>query len=412
MSNEMARATEKTETAWVIEPRSPLVLRTGRVGINGTGKVSFDFPMPGTIAGATRAAFADANNWDFEVRGHRALVEAIEVHGPLLARQNVEKGALELFFPKPADAVYLQDRARGSAWVYTAYPVEPAAGEGCDLPHSGLLPVVLDAEVLAKPVDGPAFWDEQTMTRWLLGDEFASNPDQCGQSAPPNAVRTHVQMNRERRAHEDEGLFESGGPDFAPRAIRTSRDGCAAGWDYWQYAMLVHTGSVGLAETIEGAVRRIGADGRTAYFTGSNAWPRIPNDLARGLDGLRPGSVFRLVLATPAVFSAGWIPGWLNESDLTSRKGLVPEAPGLRLRLVAAACDRWQAYSGWNMEKGGPRAIRRLVSAGAVYWFELIKGSGADIAKLWLQPISDSQAARRDGFGLALPGLCRGKPGN
>jgi CRISPR-associated protein Cmr3 len=113
------------------------------------------------------------------------------------------------------------------------------------------------------------------------------------------------------------------------------------------------------------------------------------------------------VLATPAIFKNGWLPGWLGD-DLT---GSPPGLPAVRIKLTAAAVDRWQPYSGWAMaRKHGQRAIRRLVPAGAVYWFELIAGWGEDIADLWLQPISDDPADRNDGFGMVLPGVTRTRP--
>ena len=72
--------------------------------------------------------------------------------------------------------------------------------------------------------------------------------------------------------------------------------------------------------------------------------------------------------------------------------------------------ERWRAVSGWNLEKGkrGPKAIRRLVPAGSVYFFELKDGNPADLAKLWLKSVSDKGQDgqdRRDGFGLAMWGI-------
>lgn len=213
MPNETKAPEFKTDATWFIEPRSPLVFRTGRVGLHGSaGKEVFDFPVPGTVAGAVRAAYADANDWNFtKTDDHKRLVESVAVHGPLLASQPLTGGELTVVFPKPADAIYIKDPATGRSSVYTAYPQTPVPDEGCDLPHPDLLPVVLDASALAKPIEGPAFWDKSAIKGWLLGADFISAPEQCGMAAPSMAVRTHMQMDRERRANKDGGLFESAG---------------------------------------------------------------------------------------------------------------------------------------------------------------------------------------------------------
>jgi CRISPR-associated protein Cmr3 len=409
--NDDKASDSKIAATWWIEPRSPLVFRTGQVGLHGSaGKEVFDFPVPGTIAGAVRAAYADANDWDLaQEADHRRLVESIEVQGPILASERLQGDGLKVFFPKPADAVYLKES--DAETVCTAFPerVGTTTDENCDLPHGDLQPVVLDANVLAKPITGPEFWTQDLMELWLLGEKVVSKPEECGVATPPRAIRIHVQMDRERRTHKDEGLFESAGLDFAPRVDKNSPAGSI--WDHRQYGMLVKT-SVGkdLPKGIAGRVRRVGADGRTAYFASTSGWPTIPDKLREALNALKPGSTFRLVLVTPAIFTHGWRLGLLSDIDLT---GSLPELPTVRVKLIAATVDRWKAYSGWDMTPngGGQRAIRRLVPAGAVYWFELLAGRGEDIAHLWLRPISDLPEDRDNGFGLVLPGIARTRRG-
>jgi CRISPR-associated protein Cmr3 len=107
-----------------------------------------------------------------------------------------------------------------------------------------------------------------------------------------------------------------------------------------------------------------------------------------------------LTLITPGLFSAGYRPGWLDD-DLC---GAPPGCPGLRLRLCAVAVERWQPHSGWDLASQKPRATRKLMAAGAVYWFEVLDGgTPAALQTLWLNSLSDDPQDRRDGFGLALP---------
>jgi CRISPR-associated protein Cmr3 len=56
-------------------------------------------------------------------------------------------------------------------------------------------------------------------------------------------------------------------------------------------------------------------------------------------------------------------------------------------------------------EPRGPKPVRRMVPAGGVYFFELLKGQSSDLEKLWLESVSDEEQDRRDGFGLATWGI-------
>jgi len=83
------------------------------------------------------------------------------------------------------------------------------------------------------------------------------------------------------------------------------------------------------------------------------------------------------VLATPAIFSGGWKPGWLNSGE-QGLEGIVPSTD-VKLRLKGVTIERWQPLSGWSLEKGlvGPKPVRRMVPAVGVYFFEVVPGSNA-----------------------------------
>ena len=65
---------------------------------------------------------------------------------------------------------------------------------------------------------------------------------------------------------------------------------------------------------------------------------------------------------------------------------------------------RWQPHSGWDLATQQPRATRKLIPAGAVYWCEILAGlTPAALEPLWLASLCDDPQDGRDGFGLALP---------
>jgi CRISPR-associated protein Cmr3 len=129
-----------------------------------------------------------------------------------------------------------------------------------------------------------------------------------------------------------------------------------------------------------------------------------PEKLAEALKGKKK---VRMVLASPAIFSDGWKPGWLNGWPENESPDGWPD--GLNLKLISACIDRWKPISGWCLEKGkqGPKAVRRIVPAGSVYFFEIVNCDldAGDLAKgMWLKAVSDKKRDRMDGFGLAVFG--------
>ncbi len=107
-------------------------------------------------------------------------------------------------------------------------------------------------------------------------------------------------------------------------------------------------------------------------------------------------------MVTPAVYSGGWLPGWLDEG-LT---GTLP-GTGIRVRLVSACIPRRQSFSGWDYKERQPKAASYAVPAGSVYLFEVTSGdvTADGLKRLFLEPLCDEERFNNDGFGLALPGV-------
>lgn len=120
-----------------------------------------------------------------------------------------------------------------------------------------------------------------------------------------------------------------------------------------------------------------------------------------------------MILATPAIFSNGWLPAWLKCKRLDDGSDVLEGTPpgasdDLKLRLISACVDRWKPISGWSAEakSRGPKAIRRMVPAGSVYFFEVQPGgNSSELGKLWLRSVCDKEEDRKDGFGLAVWGI-------
>lgn len=435
-----------------LDPLAPVIVRSGRPFDDQSGADPARFPPPSTVAGCLRTAWARETGRDFGPELAR-----LAVAGPLLFNPE-NRDEHRVLAPKPADALYFGhgDAAR----CVRAEPRAFEAGCGADMPD-GLLPVQLVERVDGKPGGGPAWWSWADLLAFRLGEEIPStrtvgtggtgeadgtgeagraggngrppssredghphgavhpdtgaadadteqSPDEqrfyerlCenGWSPPPQGDRrTHVAIDPGTRAAAAGRLFQTEGLDLDAPAAAQDREP-PAGEKRWPAAagglrLLARCG-----EALGEGLVHLGGERRLAALQPEpeDIWPSPPPGW---LDRIVRAGGLSLTLLTPAIFSAGYRPGWLD-ADLA---GSPPAVPGLRLQLRAVAVGRWQPHSGWDLVRGRPRPSRKLAGAGAVYWFRILDGidSGA-LDALWLASIGDGEQDRRDGFGLALP---------
>lgn len=370
-----------------VEPRDAVISRDGRpFGAAPGGRMKgLDWLFPSVLAGSLRTLLGTQAGGNFDEATVTDL-KAVEVAGPLLAVGH------ELYLPAPRDFILreLPDRA--------GFAARPATGLGecCDLPH-GLEPVLLPetAGDDFKPGKAPAFWSVTQMGRWLAsatGTNFAAPPETkpSGFSAAPEKVdRYHSAIAAVSGTADDGKLFKTVGLAFAHGTAMAARVRCA------EQSRL--TGSLQNLNTLHplGGERRL-----SAFRSGSEVNWICPGAVT---EGLKKSSLVRMVVATPAIFKDGWKPGWLDENWRGS-----PPGSDLKLRLVGAVVERWRPVSGWSLERGkvGAKAVRRVVPAGSVYFFE-VEGApdGRMLADRWLEAVSDETQDRLDGFGLAVWGV-------
>src|SRR5579883_1461241 len=96
-------------SAWIIEPREPVMVRDGRPFDPQPGVVAatLPFPFPSTTAGAARH-LAGCTDGVFTVpQADLAELLTIQVRGPLLAEETDDQ-TWRLLVPAPADALLLE----------------------------------------------------------------------------------------------------------------------------------------------------------------------------------------------------------------------------------------------------------------------------------------------------------------
>lgn len=106
---------------------------------------------------------------------------------------------------------------------------------------------------------------------------------------------------------------------------------------------------------------------------------------------------FRLVLATPGLFADGWYLPGLDADNLWHGPN------GCTARLVAAAVNRADTVSGWDLARWQPKSAQRAAPIGSVYWFEDFQGSTEALGKLVVEglwTISDypDRSRKAEGF--------------
>ncbi len=420
-------------TSYFIDPKAPLLFGDGRPFGATECAETLPFPLPSTVAGAMRTAYAEQRGMAFA--GSRETLLSLPIAGPLLASRSLAnpQGDLEVYLPKPADAVYfkIQDQQTEDHKTQDQKPQNPllarrlrpgeitVAGAGTDLPHN-LLPVFLSGDNdKSKPGKGPTWWRLQQAAQWLADDRqnslTAEDPKDLGVDALPMERRTHVALDPDTLTNRDGQLFQTAGLDFGPRLQSTGPRRQFCGWQSSTYGLLVQYQADGTETFLSDSprMRTVGGERRPAWIEpAGSAWPGLPEVLSKALAQAqaKPASTgfgIRLMLVTPALFERGWLPGWLDES----LQGSPPGHARLKLQLCAASLERWQPFSGWDLQSrnrhsaGAARAIRRMVPSGSLYWFKVLEGDADTIAKLWLSPVSDREQDCRDGFGLAAPGV-------
>ncbi|MCX7926273.1 MAG: type III-B CRISPR module-associated protein Cmr3 [Fimbriimonadales bacterium] len=406
-----------------IYPIDSMLFRDGRpfgMELGAQAAVSMPIPTPSTTAGFLRTLIGNLKGVDWEAVRNGYSEECVK--GPLLQLNE------QYVFPAPADAVVFRQKrgqqpcsqsheasSEGEAQATPAeepievVPLRPyilKGGQGCCMPHydCGLQPLMLTSPNRDKPVSGYDFWDWDALRGWLL-DKPPGKLHKI--SSPPAERRVHVAINEATLTSEESLLYTVEYRSYELHDMKQQRAYC------WSILAQVSTD----LSRVQGA-GGLGGERRLAYVEqlDNSAWLTCPDELKNALKGTKR---VRMYLATPALFTCGWEPGWLKKEQRNGNCALIgspPCAPEVELKLVAAAVPRRLAVSGWSLKKVGPKPVKWCAPAGSVYFFEVVEGDPGVLAeKCWLESVSDGKEqngraengdrAREAGFGLALWGV-------
>lgn len=388
----------------VVTPRDPVIVRDGRPFGTGGRMKPLGWPTPSLVAGSLRTILGLRRNGGgvFDEELVKAVLN-LAIRGPLGYADG------KLWLPTPRDIIcFIKE---GKLDYMTLRPKRMADGEYCNLPHPSLLPLGVDVDAKAKPC--APLWTMEKLSEWLLnplGKGFAvpHETDVFGEDCgplPARSARSHTAIDPNTLASMESKLFETVGLDF--ERVRKDENGRRE-FHQEPLELVIRIGRAdGFTFELSGldGLYPLGGERRLARWralSGIDELWHCPADLKKALS---KATQVRMVLATPAIFTGGWLPGWLHDAN-GYLEGSPPDSD-IRLRLVGAVLERWQPISGWSVENGkaGPKPVRRMVGAGGVYFFDVVGGLAAPLADDWLAAVSDGEQDRREGFGLALWGV-------
>jgi len=145
-------------------------------------------------------------------------------------------------------------------------------------------------------------------------------------------------------------------------------------------------------------VFQLGGEGKTVSYEvlGSNPTKEIEDVKLEPKDNM-----FKIYLATPAIFKKGWIPDWIDENKLEGEK------EGIKLKLIACAIGKFLRIGGWDMANNKPKTMYKAVPAGSVYYFKVLNGADSEKIKNVFHFKNISDINPEEGFGLSLVGVVR-----
>lgn len=378
---------------WTIEPRDRLVVRDARSQAGTNRLKSLPFPLPTTVAGCVRTRIGSARQDWIDVAQQVTLV------GPWLVDLGRDHQPLA---PAPRDCFWVGGPGKGRTHEWHQHhlvPQSPPAGSSSNLPPG--LAFVLPKqppEEQSKGKNGPRHWQWSAMLRWLAAPSTGQVPE-ASLPGPLEVLtseeRTHVSIDPDTHTAREGALYSTEGLRFGA----SMRD---------RYALGFRVDGNRTRELSPGMVR-LGGEGRLSRLelAPESIWPQ-PDPALSGALASHSGRI-RIVLLTPGLFpTEGWRP-----SDAALQRVF-----GQGARLVAACVDRPLTVSGWEVlfhpdrknergyrEEWGPKASRRAVPAGAVYWVETTLRGEELLNKAWMQSLYEEDQDHRDGFGRMLLGV-------
>lgn len=348
-------------TSWCLEPRDPLVFGDGSRTPALAPRHRFLLPPQGTLAGMVRTRFA-AELADVSKEDARRLLD-IHIRGPWLARFQNQGENPVLWLPIPADVMAVRDGKSESYLPGELLPLNE--GEGTLWPSGAFVPRML-VHSIERLESGTKtsrphfpFWPFERVVRWNVYPGLDGSIREVQRHVRPE-YRVHTAVEDTTWTAEPEALFSTPGlrydTSFGIAAEVTDHRGLRI--------------PPGPSPDAPPHLLVLGAEARTVSckvqpgpcFPSFDDYRSLYSERIAQLlaDGREIG--LRLQLLTPGCFG-DWQPRW-------------PKV--FAGKLLTTCLERYVPVSGWDLQAKGPRAVRRLVPAGSVYFLGPFTGASPE----------------------------------
>jgi len=361
---------------WIkINPFDTLFFRTPRpfsMGMDSWAEFVFP-PYPSTIYGAIRSflIFRKGKLSDFldgkikdDAIGIKDKKGTLRLKGPFIFKSN------KPIFRAPLDLVKTEENKKAILQLLEIIKKPTFMISNYELPYI----LVWKRKEKAESADGWINYDE--LLNYIKGDKEKYSI--LGSDIFFEEPKIGIKRDRKTLTSE-EGML------YRVKMIRLNKD------------VSIGVEISGVDSFPEKGVIQLGGEGKSAFFE------RIEDPLKDLKDiEFKSNGIFKLYLATPAIFEKGWIPKWIDEKSLEGEK------EGIKLRLIACAIGRYVPIGGWDLANKRAKPLRKAIPAGSVYYFQIRDSSSSEKIKeaFHLRSISDYNS--EEGFGLSILGKVRG----
>jgi len=389
--------------AYFIEPFDTLFFRDGRpFEIGGEASLKIP-PSPSTFYGAIRSSILANVEKGFQkfdrasdekltrVVGKKGdsegITASLSIAGPFFAFTSENK--TEILFPRPMDLLEFENRTDNGTNVvkvkipvglelyeldnsietnstYRTYAINPFA-EMIETQKGFILP-----KLLQKYLDGSTTFEEEDKELILDYDDIFLSDYREGNAL--HLKNKNVEQGR---------LFTIQHIQFKQNVGQKEK--------IFGFFIIVNGDEELLPNEM---ILRLGGDGKTAYMRNVLV-PEILDE-QKIMNQITKTRLFKLYLATPAIFEMGWKSRFMHN-------GYLDNYPGLKFELIGACLDRMEMFGGYDVVANVPKLSFPAVQAGSVYYFRLVEGSAEDVIKIFhKQNISDFR--KNQGFGYTFVG--------
>lgn len=389
--------------SYLIESLAPLVFRSAKPFGSKMSAQDMIFPLPSAGAGLVRylgitqgklpPVKDDLKNEPLaEALQHAEYKQVLSIrsYGVYLTQYSDTKTA-KILVAKPANSLYVEEDGNTKLVRLAPQPID--ADCGSDLPDHLLHVQTVDEqgnfkEVKGKPKNDVNYWSLTDVLAWQNGDVLTYEQIKTnGLTSIPTDIRTHVAIDNFTLSAEEGRLFQTASYDLGYQAKPNHN-----GFEDKRLGFVIFS-----EQMLDDDLATFGGERRLSNFKKTTA--KLFNAITQAdVDSMNQAKGFSLTFITPCIFANGYLPSWIDEPTM---QGTLPNST-IKVQLKAVAIERWQAISGWDSLLWQPKAMRKAVSAGSVYWFSLIDDMDLTTLQRLSQSLADDVYDQNDGFGMAV----------